>query len=404
MRGRFLFILTNFAMKIVSNTKRNYGLRIRIGQTKHFISMTNKTFFSALCLSLAFGFVQETKAQNDYFVTTDVKVVAGDSVSAAVADMTPEQRFLNDNFPYRSLCDWTEGMRFMVLPGERDAFLNIFADAETQQDVPTGELKKHIVVYKGHEITDRGWIRLHFEVFDTHRRIYHEVRNFSFSDYCQKNAGGGVPALAYLDEVDKAKELMMGKTYYSAHEVFYKDDRSSQKGYREHPLPIDTKLTVTAVGVGTREYPVKIVVTDPSGQKYFQLCALSHTNSGMNDNEFIAGNEQHLFDKSFAFKMKYATQKDRTKADPTKDFSALPKTGPTSPTNTRYVNYAGLVSGLAEKGQTKDMISMSKGQPDKKWTTRNGSVVWWYADGTEITFSKKGIVTKVSQSSNPSGK
>ena len=138
------------------------------------------------------------------------------------------------------------------------------------------------------------------------------------------------------------------------------------------------------------------------GNKFFQLCALSHTNSGMNDNDFIAKNEQHLFDKSFRFKAKYTNEKARQKDDPTKNFSALPRTGPTSPSNTRYINYAGLVSGLIEKGHTKDMTKMSKGEPDKKWTNKDGSVVWWYADGTEITFSKKGIATKVKMTSNPS--
>lgn len=365
--------------------------------------MTKKTIFSVFCLCAGFSYSQQLMAQDDYFVTTEVAVAAGDSASAALADMTAEQRFLNENFAYRSLCDWTEGMRFMVMPGDKDTYLNVFADAETRREVPTGDLKRHIVIYKGYEITDRGWIHLNFEVMGTNQRIFHEVRNFNFNDYCQKITNGGVPSLAYLDEVDKAKELLVGKELYSAHEIFYKDDKSSQKGYREAPLPFDSKLTVTAVGVGTREYPVKIIVMDEHGQKYFQMCTMSHTNCGMNDNEFIAKNEQHLFDKAFHFKKAYADDDARTKADPTKNFSALPKTGPTSPSDTRYMNFAGLVSGMAEKGQNKEMIKMSKGTPDKKWTNRDGSVVWWYADGTEITFSKKGIVTRVSATTNPSG-
>lgn len=364
--------------------------------------MTKKTFFSALCLAACFSYSQKSLAQNDYFVSTEGEVLS-DSVKADLSDMTAEQRFLNQNFPYRSLCDWTEGMRFMVMPSDKDMYLNIFIDAATGHEVATGNLKKKIVVYKGYEITERGWIHFNFEVNDeSKQKIYHEVRNFSFSDYCQKIGGGGIPSLAYLDDVDKARELLVGKVYYAAHELFYKDDTSTQKGYRETAVSIDTKLTVTAVGVGTREFPVKIIVQDPQGRKYFQMCTLSHTNCGLNDNDFIARNEQHLFDKAFRFKARYATAADRTKADPTKDFSALPKTGPTSPTNTRYVSYAGMVSGIIDKGATSDMTKMSKGAPDKKWKNKDGSVTWWYADGTEITFNKKGIATKVRQTTKPS--
>lgn len=365
--------------------------------------MTNKSFISSLMLAICFGTSQKALAQNEYFVTTEGAVV-NDSVAHENADMSAEQKFLNKNFPYRSLCDWKAGMRFMVIPGDKDTYINIFIDAETGNEIAAGALKHNIVVYQGYEITERGWIRLHFEVTGSKKRIYHEVHNFTFDDYCRKQAGGGVPSLAYLDEVDVAKNLLMGREVYSNHEIFYKDDSSSRNGYREAALPIDTKLVVTGVGVGTREYPVKIVVTDGMGRKYFQMCAMSHTNSGMNDNDFIAHNEQHLFDKSFRFNKRYADEKARQKADPTKDFSALPRTGPTSPSNTRYVNYAGLVSGLIEKGQTKEMTKLSKGEPDKKWTNKDGSVTWWYDDGTEITFNKKGIATKVKATPKPSNK
>ncbi|MCQ2197718.1 MAG: hypothetical protein MJZ60_09390 [Bacteroidaceae bacterium] len=363
--------------------------------------MTRKKFLTSVVMCICFGISQNGMAQNDYFVTTEGAVV-NDSVSIETAGLSAEQNFLNKNFPYRSLCDWKEGMRFMVIPSDKDNYIKAFVDLNSGNEIAAGTLKHKIVVYKGHEITERGWIRLHFEVSDTKQRIFHEVRNLTFDEYCQKQAGGGVPSLAYLDEVDVAKGVLMGKELYTAHEIFYKDDSSTRNGYREAAINIDTKVTVTAVGVGNREYPVKIVVTDSKGNKFFQLCALSHTNSGMNDNDFIAKNEQHLFDKSFRFKAKYTNEKARQKDDPTKNFSALPRTGPTSPSNTRYINYAGLVSGLIEKGHTKDMTKMSKGEPDKKWTNKDGSVVWWYADGTEITFSKKGIATKVKVTSNPS--
>lgn len=358
--------------------------------------MNVKSLFKVLCLGAAMGFSQNAVAQDDYFVTTDVPV--SDSV-AIENDFSAEQRFLNQNFPYRSLCDWTKGMRFMVIPGEKDVYINIFIDMATDKEISTASLKHKILVYQGYDITSRGWIHFNFDVFGSDQRVYHEVRNFSFGEYCQKISGGGIPSLAYLDDVDIAKKALEGMTLYSAHETFYKDDASSRNGYREQPLPIDTKLKVTKVGVGTREYSVKIIVEDERGNKYSQYCTMSHTNCGLNDNDFIAKNEQHLFDKAFSFKPKFKNEDDKRRADPTKEFSALPRTGPSSPTNTKYVNFAGAVSGVVGKGQSKEIVKLSKGAPDKSWKNKDGSVVWWYSDGTEITFSKKGIATRIRQTS-----
>lgn len=351
-----------------------------------------KSFGLAACLFMC----QQVSAQDDYFVSTNSQKTDTTSV---VSSNSQEQQFLNQNFPFRSLCDWTEGMRFMVIPGEKDTYLNIFIDKKTEQEISTATLRHKILIYKGHDITERGWIHFNFDVFGSDQKVYHEVRNFAFGEYCEKVAGGGIPALAYLDDVDVARDVLVGKTLYTNHEVFYKDDTSSRNGFREHPLPIDTKLKVTKVGVGTREYSVKIILEDEAGEKYFQLCTLSHTNCGLNDNDIIAKNEQHLFDKAFSFNQKYKTDVDRRKADPTKEFSALPRTGPTSPTNVKYVNYAGAVSGMVEKGSTKDMARLAKGAPDKTWKNRDGSICWWYEDGTEVTFSKKGIATRVRQTS-----
>ncbi len=357
--------------------------------------MKGKSLFRALLMTASMGLGLQASAQENYFVTTQTQV-ANDTASVE-SSMSAEQQFLNKHFPFRSVCDWTKGMRFMVIPGEKDTYLNIFFDRKTDKELSTGELKHHILIYQGYSVTDRGWIQFNFDVFGSEEKVYHEVRNLSFAEYCQKISGGGVPSLAYLDDVDVAKKELLGKELWTAHEIFYKDDASSRNGFREAPLPLDTKVKVTAVGVGTREYSVKIVVEDEKGNKYFQHCTMSHTNCGLNDNDLIGKNEQHLFDNAFRFKPKFNSEKDRRRADPTKEFSALPRTGPSSPTDTKYVNFAGAVSGVVGKGESKEIIKLSKGNPDKTVKNRDGSVTWYYSDGTEITFNKKGISTRVRQ-------
>ena len=362
--------------------------------------MKHRYFLAACCAVCMMATSQAVQAQDDYFVTTDTPL-GNDSAAMENELLTPEQQFVREHFVYRSLCDWTEGMRFMVYPSERESLLGIFSDAETQRNVPTGNLRKHIVLYKGHEVSKRGYLRLNFEVADTHQHIYYEVRNIDFDTYCSKTTGGGVPGLVYLGDVDKARELMIGKVYYSNHEVFYRDDRSNPKGYREQPMPMNTRLTVTAVGVGSREYPAKIVVMNDQGQKFFQLCALSHTNSGMSLKDFMNSRiEQHLFDNSFSFESKHEEEREKQNNDaletnhlkrPRAHTAGRRQTASDSETE---VSYAGLVGGMAAKGQTQDMIKISKGSPEKTW--RSGSnTVWWYADGTEITFNGKGVAIRV---------
>ena len=59
------------------------------------------------------------------------------------------------------------------------------------------------------------------------------------------------------------------------------------------------EVKVTKVGVGTRNYPVKIIVEDKDGNEFFQNVAISKTNCGMRDDEFIMDNAKYLFGNSF---------------------------------------------------------------------------------------------------------
>jgi hypothetical protein len=59
------------------------------------------------------------------------------------------------------------------------------------------------------------------------------------------------------------------------------------------------EVKVTAVGVGTRAFPVKIIVEDRDGNEFYQNVAISKTNCGMRDDEFIMDNAKYLFGNSF---------------------------------------------------------------------------------------------------------
>ena len=50
--------------------------------------------------------------------------------------------FMGKNFRFYSMCDWKEGMRFMVIPEKYDMLVNTFRDAETGKEVSSGILRQ----------------------------------------------------------------------------------------------------------------------------------------------------------------------------------------------------------------------------------------------------------------------
>lgn len=156
----------------------------------------------------------------------------------------------------------------------------------------TGELKHKIFEYLGSEITERGFVHFNFECEG--QQYYHELKNTTLEQYCLKPKAG-IPTLAYLGDVDIAKELLEGQTLYMRTNKVRIDDPNSISGYKEVPIGINEEVTVTAVGVGSRAYPVKIVFQDKKGNTYYQPVAISKTNCGMADSDFIMENKINIF-------------------------------------------------------------------------------------------------------------
>lgn len=243
---------------------------------------------------------------SSYFVSTSGEdTVETDSLGNAVyadeSNMTAEEKFLNANFPTLSLCDWQEGMNFMVIPGEKDQYLRTFTDSLSGSEIGTGTLQNKIITYKGHETTPRGYEHINFYCNELKKAYYVELRNFTFADYCHKVENGGIRALAYLGDVDKARELLIGKEIYTRGTNFYQDDKNVAGGKREVSIKEDSHAIIEMIGVGTRDFPVKIVFKTDDGKLYFQEVAMSRINCSLVADDFYRENARHLFSNSFAF-------------------------------------------------------------------------------------------------------
>lgn len=259
-----------------------------------------KRVILSACLALAL--LTASAQENSYIVKTrNVKKMAQAQMVEGLEGLQQEeetaQDFISKNFRYYSLCDWQEGMKFMVLPEKYDLVVKTFTDASTGKDVSSMPLKYKIMIYKGHTEGADGRSHINFYCQDNGRSYYYEIPSGTFDDYCYGKAG--VPTLAYLGDVDIAREQLMGKTLYTKTRFFRIDTDYDSDGYMDYLSEKDKQVKVVAVGVGTRSFPVKIIVEDEDGNEFFQNVAISKTNCGMRDDEFIMDNAKFLFGNSF---------------------------------------------------------------------------------------------------------
>lgn len=245
-----------------------------------------------------------TKGQDSYIVKTkNVKPAASSILSSSDGGGSEEesaelQDFVSKNFRYRSMCNWQEGMRFMVIPEKYDLIVNTFRDAETNKEFSNIKLRHKIMVYRNHTTGSNGREHINFVCQDDGRAYYYEVPVGNFDDYCYGKQG--VPTLAYLDDVDRARELLLGQTLITRQPTFYIDTQYEGDGVEEVKVPENTEVVVKHIGVGSRKYPVKIIVEDPkTGREFFQNVVMSRTNNGMRDEELEMDSKRFLFLNSF---------------------------------------------------------------------------------------------------------
>jgi hypothetical protein len=272
--------------------------------------------FLLLFLVLSFASLsvrgQSTLSENEmkYIVKTvqpqqqPKKETSNKAKSDTLLYIQPEEDIdsMNIWFPHHSLCDWQPGMRFMVIPDKRDLVIKTFVDKSTGNMVSSNSLLHKVMIYKGHDDGNGGLHEhVNFTCEESNKDYFFEVPMQSFDDYCFTKFG--VPTLAYLDEVDSARVKLMGKKLITVADRYYIDDPKTSDGFIEiTDVPKDMEVEVVAVGVGTRNFPVKIIVCEKgeNGRQFFQNVCISKTNSGLRDDELEISNMViHTFDGSF---------------------------------------------------------------------------------------------------------
>ena len=259
-------------------------------------------------------------AQNDYLVTT---------ISNQEGPLSEEEQFIKENFPLQLLCKWTPGMKFMFIPSGRDMFLPTLLVYETEKGADNSVLKHKILTFAGYEeksqklSNDMSYsTRLIFECDG--EKYYYEIKNTRPDEICEKNPRAYINGLVNLKDVDTAKELLTGRKIYVQSDMARVDDANSYSGYREVSIPVNTEATITAIGVGSQSYPVKIIFQDSQGHSYYLEVALSRTNSGMDVSDFQAEKKMRYFSNAISFSSKKSGNLETLK-DKYIDLTVYPK-------------------------------------------------------------------------------
>lgn len=259
-------------------------------------------------------------AQNDYLVTT---------IPNQENPLSEEEQFIKENFPLQLLCKWTPGMKFMFIPSGRDMFLPTLSVYETEKGADNSVLKHKILTFAGYEeksqklSNDMSYsTRLIFECDG--EKYYYEIKNTRPDEICEKNPRAYINGLVNLKDVDTAKDLLTGRKIYVQSDMAQVDDANSYSGYREVSIPVNTEATITAIGVGSQAYPVKIIFQDSQGHTYYLEVALSRTNSGMDVSDFQAEKKMRYFSNAISFSSKKSGNLETLK-DKYIDLTVYPK-------------------------------------------------------------------------------
>lgn len=250
--------------------------------------------FILLCFTLGIACVS---AQNEYLVKTS---------QLRDSDLSEEEQFVEENFPLKTLCSWTPGLRFMFIPDGNDMFVPIFYLYDTGKEVDSSKLKHKFFEFQG---TEEQAKEIHIGTnYSTRfiftcdgKRYYYEFKGHRLIEICEQNPRANINGLVYLPDVDAARSLLIGKMFYTNFNTARIDDSNSYAGFKTVNIPKDEKVTITNIGVGSKAYPVKVIFEDTKGNSYYVEVALSRTNSGMDKSDFQADKKMKYFPNAFSF-------------------------------------------------------------------------------------------------------
>lgn len=303
--------------------------------------------------------------QNDYFVSTQK-----DSIEQPLRILTKEQEFVYTNFKNINIADWHKGMRFMAvyqvdmidvsrLSSKTGKRLHRYYHQIITVDTV---LERKVECPKG--LCTRTYIT--FDAQDGNVLEYEYIGDRN--ELRDAKVGNSIEGIAYLEDVDTAKKMLLGKTLYSMVDIGYHDTENGKM--RASKIKKFAPYIVQSIGVGNSECPVKIIAKNTDGKEIAFLVAFSGINKPYGN--FLWGNG--YFYDVFMF----------------------------SNPRLRYKNISApiwnlIMNGKVQRGMTKEQCRLSWGNPEKVnvTTASFGTHEQWVYYGDRYLYFENGKLTAI---------
>jgi len=303
------------------------------------------------------------------------------SISQNVYDIKPKKNTLSieksnqssfmDNFPYYEMIDWKPGMRFMSASNIDNKVVWLFGLYPQNLENINKELSWKEFVYEGLEQREvdcpRGRCIRTYLIFSWAGDKYEHMLYGDTTEIRNSHEKNSIHQLIYLDEVDKAKKLLLNKSIYIKTRIWLTTDENENEvntyGNQKY-IPVK----IINIGLGTQDGPVKIIFTSINNTKEY---CLNVRFSGINKDIGIFGID---FNDAFQF------------IDPKLEYPKI--------STSRWLS---IQKGLVSAGMTKKECELSWGLPDDINKTTHGSLVkeqWVYSTSSYLYF-ENGLLTTI---------
>jgi hypothetical protein len=241
-----------------------------------------------LMLSL-FSTILFVRAQNPYVVQPK-----NEGTLKKEQTLTAEKKFVVDNFPYIHMADWKKGMRFMVQQRYSTDSDNpiIASKLKLKPYKKKGNAKEplqkdyefKIFTVEGLEERDvscpRGRCTRTYVILNCEgEKFEYEYFSGRINEMRNSDVFTTIDKLIYLDEIDKAKQILIGKKFYILENIHYMTSSNHPRFVQITIKDIGIGSSSPSVGIGgVLSGPVKIVYEIESGKENSTEVKLSGTN------------------------------------------------------------------------------------------------------------------------------
>jgi hypothetical protein len=236
-----------------------------------------KLLLILLCLPfIGFG-------QNPYIVETK------NNKSEIKEKLSEEEAFIINHFPFKHITEWENGMGFMV--GQKTKYktdINLYPYKSKQSysnklNYLDFEFKIFYVTTVEEKIVNcpRGKCTRTYVVFECEGKKYKSYEmTGSVEELRSKKKAlfSTISSLVNIDEIDKAKELLVDTHLYIMNNLWI-EDADNDLGYTQFKGKKFLKVKITQIGLGNSLNPVKIIFKVPDGNEYSRKVSFSGINS-----------------------------------------------------------------------------------------------------------------------------